>query len=183
LSINGTTILTATLRDAAGNVLTGRSVSWIIETPAVLLGVADGARFAVGGLALGESWVSASSEGIRFRALIWVTGPLTCATVAGGEIYAGTTPFAFLGSLRNEFNSNSILNTFGPYGSSSSATSIYNSFSVYGSSFGTNSAYNTVASSPPELWRNGLRVAFVSKNTIRIPRIDPDVLKTCTGWP
>ena len=85
----------------------------------------------------------------------------------------------YLGRLTNQFDSQSILNTFGQYGSQFSSTSMYNTFSSYGSAFSSLSAYNTLASSPPLLFVGSQFAAYVSKNTIKTPRVDPDALHAC----
>jgi uncharacterized protein YjdB len=73
-----TRALVATLRDAAGNVLTGRSVSWSSSTQSVATVSAAGLVTAV---ALGETRVSASSEGQIGTALI-VVQPVPVGSVA-----------------------------------------------------------------------------------------------------
>ena len=82
--------------------------------------------------------------------------------------------------IDNQFHSDSIINTFGSYGSSYSTTSIRNSFSAYGSSYGVYSAYNNLASSPPIIYyylnSTFYFVAYLTKNTLKYPRVDPDGL-------
>jgi hypothetical protein len=180
VSIGSITTLTAYPLDAAGNVLAGKTVSWVTSRSDVANGTANGAVASLNAFDLGETVVRATVDGITGSARLWVTGPLTCATVARGELASGST---FLGSMLNQFNGLSILNSFGSYGDPFSALSIANSFGQYGNSFGSYSAYNSIAPSPPELFKNGISVAYVSKNTLKAPRIDPDALRACTGWP
>jgi hypothetical protein len=98
--------------------------------------------------------------------------------MAGGTVYAqdGT----YLGRLTNAFDSQSILNTFGSFGSQFSSTSMYNTFSQYGSQFATYSAYNSFTNTPPVLYVNSVAAAYVTKNTFKTPHIDPDFLRSCT---
>ncbi len=74
----------------------------------------------------------------------------------------------------------SIMNTFGNYGSSFSQTSIRNNFSNFGSIFAQFSAYNIFSTSPPILYTlsNGVFTshAFLTKNVTLSPRVDPDAL-------
>jgi hypothetical protein len=175
--------LVATLRDAQGNVITDRSISWITSNAAVANGAVSGNLALVQGLAVGAATISATSEGITGSALITVTGstptfiPLTCAGLAGGQVYAADGQY--LGRLTNSFDSQSILNAFGSFGSHFSSTSMYNAFSLYGSQFGSLSAYNSFASTPPQLYVSGQFAAYVTKNTAKIPRVDPDALHGC----
>ena len=83
----------------------------------------------------------------------------------------------YLGKVSsNSFEADSILNSFGTYGSSFSSKSIRNSFSSFGSQFGVYSAYNSFSTNPPVLYKNGTPLAYLTKNTFLYPRIDPDVL-------
>jgi len=72
--------LTATTKDAAGNVLTGRTVTWATSNPAVatvnFTGLATG-------VAAGQATITATSEGQSGTAAITVS-VLTFATVSGG---------------------------------------------------------------------------------------------------
>ncbi len=177
LSIGQTLNLTAIVKDASGNVL-NRPVTWQLSRTGVVLGSASGAQSTIQAIGLGAVLVTATSDGVSNFALIWVYGPLTCATVAGGEIWAADDQY--LGRLTNQYDSQSIINQYGSYGSQYSATSIYNQYGQYGSAYGTHSAYNSYASSPPRLLIRGLYAAFITKNTIKSSRIDPDILKTCS---
>lgn len=70
LSVGEQTLLTATVRDGAGNVLTGRTVSWSSDAPSI-------ASVSQGGLvtaaAAGSAGITASLEGKSATALITVT--------------------------------------------------------------------------------------------------------------
>ena len=81
LSVGGTTQLSATMRDAQGNVLTGRTVTWTTSAQGVATVSTTGLVTAV---AVGTSQVRATSEGvfaevaITVQALPWtLTGSLT----------------------------------------------------------------------------------------------------------
>lgn len=89
----------------------------------------------------------------------------------------------FLGIIsRNSVSSDSISNTVGSYGSTVSSTSIFNSVGNYGSSVSSLSPFNSVSSSPPKIVdSNGNFIAYLTKNTIKTPRVDPDDLKDFLG--
>lgn len=58
----------------------------------------------------------------------------------------------YLGCLDcGDFNSESICNSFGTYGSSFSSDSIWNGFGTYGSSFSSKSPWNSFSSNGPKI--------------------------------
>src|SRR2546428_362438 len=73
--------LTATTKDAAGNVLTGRTVTWATSNPAVATVNSTGLAT---GVAAGQATITATSEGQSGTAAITVA-VLTFATVSGGN--------------------------------------------------------------------------------------------------
>jgi trimeric autotransporter adhesin len=80
LAIGATTQASATARDASGNVLTGRTVSWTSSNPAVATVSASGVVSAV---SAGTAQIRATVEGIVGSAALTVTagGPVPVATV------------------------------------------------------------------------------------------------------
>ncbi len=83
----------------------------------------------------------------------------------------------FLGKLNpNRFDTESIFNQFGPYGSQFSQTSIFNKFSTYGSQFSPLSPYNMFSTNPPKVYVRGKFVAHLTVNRMLSPRIEPDSL-------
>lgn len=71
----------------------------------------------------------------------------------------------FLGTITaNQYDNDSILNIYGPYGSQYSNTSIFNPYSPYGSEYGALSVNNPYCSTPPKLVINGRQIGFVSAN-------------------
>jgi uncharacterized protein YjdB len=69
--------LTATLRDAGGNVLTGRAISWTTSASGVATVSNTGLVTAV---AVGSATITATSEGVNGTASVTVTGPLPDGT-------------------------------------------------------------------------------------------------------
>ena len=84
----------------------------------------------------------------------------------------------YLGKLcLNNFDLDSILNEFGPYGSPYSNTSIYNQFSMYGSQFSSLSPFNEYTSTPPIIYLKGMRYGFLSMNKYIMGALEPAQLK------
>jgi uncharacterized protein YjdB len=70
LTPGGTQQLTATLKDASGNTLSGRSVSWTSSAPLVASVSSNGLA---SGLAVGTTAITATSEGVSNTAAITIT--------------------------------------------------------------------------------------------------------------
>jgi len=183
LGVGQTAPMAATLRAADGSIITGRAVTWTTDNLSVINGSTAGPVLSVVGLASGSAQVFAQAESAIGVAVVTVTAAappsisLTCGGLAGGVVVAADGQY--LGSLTNKFDAESILNEFGRFGSEFSSTSMYNPFSRYGSEFSSESAYNPFASSPPQLYVGLQFAAFVTKNTFKGPRVDPDALRGC----
>ena len=84
------------------------------------------------------------------------------------KLFGGNDYSVYLGCWNcNEFDSESIFNRFGNYGSAFSSTSINNQFSQYGSPFASTSACNQFASNPPILVDSRSFYGELTLNTIR----------------
>ena len=70
--VNGTVQLSATLKDASGNVLTGRTITW--ETAAASIATVNGSGL-VTGIGAGQVTITARSEGKAGTAVVTVTAP------------------------------------------------------------------------------------------------------------
>jgi hypothetical protein len=103
------------------------------------------------------------------------------SSFGGGEIYAYDGQF--LGILSsNSFNSFSINNSFGSYGSKFSSTSMFNQFGQYGGLFATMSPFNKFTQYPPTVYIAGQPVAYITVNQFVFgARIDPKELFTFLG--
>lgn len=99
ISIGGTQQLTATTRDASGNTLTGRTVTWTTSNAGVAQVNASGLVTAV---ATGTAIVTATSEGRAATATISVSAPVSTVTVtsSSGSLSAGGT-MQFTATLRD----------------------------------------------------------------------------------
>ncbi len=90
-------------------------------------------------------------------------------------IYLQAQDGQFLGNLNpNRFDQDSISNKFSPYGNKFSQTSIFNKFSTYGGQFSQLSPFNRISNTPPRILDGGKFVAYLTVNTMKTPRVDPN---------
>lgn len=95
-----------------------------------------------------------------------------------GESFLIAADSQYLGELSsNEFNVNSILNEYGPYGSKYSATSIWNQYGMYGSEYSSYSPFNQYTQTPPFIYVHGVCVGRLSINPYVANAISPSQLK------
>jgi hypothetical protein len=93
-----------------------------------------------------------------------------CSLVANDGQYLGVI-------TQNKFAEKSILNEFGKYGSKFSSTSIFDEFGDYGSRYSHLSPFDEFTSTPPQIiTTSGQFVAYLTKNKVKSPAIDPEVL-------
>ena len=183
VAVGDTLPMIATLRDAQGIIVSGRFTSLTSSNLLVANGTISGNVAAIAGLAVGVSTITVTSEGNVASAIVTVVatgaGPIlvSCTGTPNAVIYAQDG--VYLGSLTNPFDSQSILNWRGSFGSQFSSTSIYNTVSQYGSKVGAYSAYNPSTNTPPILFVGSMVATYVSKNTFKTPRVDPDAFKFC----
>jgi len=87
--------------------------------------------------------------------------------------YDGT----YLGKLSsNDYDSDSVCNMYGNYGSKYSENSIRNPYGPYGNPYAGSSAYNPYSGTPPIIVYQRSRVGYVTKNKALPGAIDPDRL-------
>jgi len=84
----------------------------------------------------------------------------------------------FLGVITtNKFNSDSITNEYGKYGSQYNSNSIFNKYGNYGSEYSSLSPFNKYTSTPPKICDgNGNFIAYLTANRYLTPRVDPLLL-------
>lgn len=133
-------------------------------------------------LAALDSWLLATalSERRDANATASASASSGLQRLEGCEIVAddGT----FLGVIsKNSLGSESIANSLGRHGSSLSRTSIFNSLGPYGSSLSRQSPFNSLTSTPPSIRCADKFVAFLTSNSLKRPRVDPDELKKWVG--
>ncbi|MGE0553589.1 MAG: Ig domain-containing protein [Gemmatimonadales bacterium] len=180
LELGKAALLTAVLRDALGNVLGGRQVAWSTSNAAVVNGYVLDQDAVVVGVGLGSATITATSEGKSASVVVNVVPPtalLACSAIAGASVVAqdGT----YLGRLTNKFDSQSIYNPFGTYGSQYSSLSVNNPYGKYGSPYSSYSAFNPYATQPPILVKNSVAIAYFTVNVYKTPYVHPAFAATC----
>jgi len=81
------------------------------------------------------------------------------------DCYLKSADGQYLGRItKNRYDTNSLLNQYGPYGSKYSQTCIFNPYSPYGSKYGQFSVNNPYCSTPPKLFIKGQFLGHISKN-------------------
>lgn len=86
----------------------------------------------------------------------------------------------FLGKITaNEFDTKSIINSFGKYASEFSSTSIFNEFGTYGGEFSSQSPFNKFTSTPPKIYKGNKLIAYLTVNNLKKPQVNPQAL---VGW-
>ena len=94
--------------------------------------------------------------------------------------YDGRT---YLGKLTsNIYDSESIFNEYGIYGSKFALNSIFNEFGVYGSQFSYKSAFNNFASQPPIIISGGKVIGYLTTNTYMANAVSPYGLKSWLSY-
>lgn len=100
------------------------------------------------------------------------------------SIYGGPRNHVYLGCLScSQYSSESVLNTYGEYGSVYSQTSIINASSLYGSPYATTSACSLYAASPPAVIdEHGRFYGYLTVNPHKTGAINyPDVVTWLQG--
>ena len=100
-----------------------------------------------------------------------------CSVVANATVIADDGEF--LGMTSNQFNSRSIFNEFGSYGSEFSGKSIWNNFGKYGGEFSALSPFNRFSMKPPAIVKSGKVIGYLTVNTSVRGGLNPHYLKTC----
>jgi len=100
-----------------------------------------------------------------------------CGTLNGAIIVAQDSSNTVMGRIANSFDSGSIFNEFGTYGSEFSSESIWNEFSTFGNKFNSDSPFNEFSSSPPMIIKGGKVIGYLSTNRNIRGSISPNLLK------
>ena len=129
--------------------------------------IADRAGSFVIALAVGDGSLASPISTVTITA-----SPAPVAADISLFLYGGTNNSVYLGCLTcNQFNSESICNAFGTYGSSFSSSSIWNQFGTYGSPFQTFSPWNSFSNSGPLIvGSNNLNYGFFTTNAFKANR-------------
>ncbi len=100
-----------------------------------------------------------------------------CDIVNGASIVAQDDANTFLGRISNSYDSNSIFNEYGSYGSEYSSGSIWNQYGTFGSEYNSYSATNKYSSTPPMIIKNKRIIGYLSANKSLRSSISPNLLK------
>lgn len=95
----------------------------------------------------------------------------------GAKIIAQDDENTYLGTLSNEYDSESIFNEYGEYGNEYSSKSIWNEYSEYGNEFNVNSPFSKFSTKPPMLIKNGKVIAYLTVNKLIKGSVSPNLLK------
>jgi hypothetical protein len=93
----------------------------------------------------------------------------------GAKIYAADDQYLGIVS-RSKYESESVSNQFGSYGSRYATSSIFNQYSAYGGRYGGYSPFNTYCSNPPRLVKESRIIGYLTVNPYVSNRIDADEL-------
>ncbi len=103
-----------------------------------------------------------------------------CSIIVGASIFANDGKY--LGKVANKYDSDSILNEYGTYGSEYSVDSIWNEYGPYGGEYSVNSPFNEYTSTPPVLVKDGRAIAHLTVNEFLEAPVNPHYIKTCTFY-
>lgn len=100
------------------------------------------------------------------------------------QIFGGTSYDVYLGCLTcNKFDSSSVHNEFGSYGSKFSSTSVFNQFGNYGSQFSDESSCNKFANTPPALVsKDGKFLGYLTLNQYKTNAIKEYKVLNWLNW-
>ena len=94
------------------------------------------------------------------------------------QVYADDDDKTFLGTIEDEFSSESIFNDYGSYGSEYSSTSIWNDYGTYGGEYSSYSPFNPYSSSPPIIVKSRKIIGRLTVNKYVSGAVDPNWLKS-----
>lgn len=103
------------------------------------------------------------------------------ARIARNESFILANDGQYLGKLSlNKYDTDSVSNPYGNYGSKYSSSSILNKYSNYGSAYSSLSPFNKYSNTPPVIYLRGVKYGFLTKNPyVGGVRLDPEEL---TSW-
>jgi len=77
-----------------------------------------------------------------------------CEVVRGAKLIAQDDKNTYLGKITNTYDSESIFNEYGTYGSEYNSVSIWNEYATFGSEYSSYSPHNSYTSTPPMIIKN-----------------------------
>jgi trimeric autotransporter adhesin len=146
-----TSLVSAYLRDAAGNRVPTGAVTWQSSDRALVDFVQVDTTTILLGMSPGAAMITASVGGFSVTRSVRVFGNSrdVCNRIAGGSLLSNDDVPIFLGLITKPTDPQSVFNRDGAYGSPMSPFSIYNPNGRYGSATGDFSARNPFATQPP----------------------------------
>lgn len=100
-----------------------------------------------------------------------------CGIVKGAALIAQDDKNTYLGKITNLYDSDSIFNEYGIYGSKYSSSSIWNEYATFGSEYSSYSPHNAYTSKPPIIIKNRKILGYLSANKSIKSSIAPNLLK------
>lgn len=97
-----------------------------------------------------------------------------CAPFIGAAIVSSDGKY--LGRLSDKYDSESVFNEYGTYGSKYQSASIWNKYGDYGSPYSTKSAFNQYTTDGPKVIKNRKVIAVLTKNKYVAGAVDPVVI-------
>jgi len=105
-----------------------------------------------------------------------------CDIVNGAVLIAQDDKNTFLGKITNSYDSESIFNEYGTYGSEYNSASIWNQYATFGSEYNSLSPHNSYTSTPPMIIKNRKILGYLTANKSIRSSISPNLLKAlCKG--
>lgn len=100
-----------------------------------------------------------------------------CALLQDAMLIAQDDENTYLGKITNPYDSDSIFNEYGTYGSEYSMLSIWNQYATFGSRYNSYSSRNSNTTTPPMIVKNKKILGYLSTNKSLEPSISPNLLK------
>lgn len=100
-----------------------------------------------------------------------------CGLVNGSVLIAQDSQNTYLGKIVNSYQSDSIFNEYGTYGSEYNVGSIWNEFGTFGGEYNSYSVANAYTTTPPMIIKNKKIIGYLSANKSMQGTISPNLLK------
>lgn len=100
-----------------------------------------------------------------------------CSIVSGAVLIAQDEKNTYLGKITNPYDSESVFNEYGTYGSPYNQESIWNAYATFGGEYSTYSPHNPYTATPPMMIKNKKIIGYLSANKGVASSISPNLLK------
>lgn len=100
-----------------------------------------------------------------------------CDIVKGAVLIAQDDKNTYLGKISTAYDSDSIFNEYGTYGSEYNSASIWNKYATFGSEYSSYSPHNSYTSTPPMIIKSRKIFGYLSVNKNVKSSISPNLLK------